>query len=83
MEMLGEAIRKKRITKGYSQQYVADSINVSQSTFNRIENGRSEISVQNSCGSARYWMQTPLTSYRAMLQTSVDNKSIEYILLPI
>ena len=45
MEMLGEAIRKIRITKGYSQQYVADSINVSQSTFNRIENGRSEISV--------------------------------------
>lgn len=43
--LIGDQIRKKRIDKGYSQQFLADSIGVSQSKFNRIENGKSDISI--------------------------------------
>ena len=40
---IGDYIRKIRIKKGYSQQFIADSIGISQSKFNRIENGKSDI----------------------------------------
>ena len=40
---LGDQIRKIRLKKGISQQFIADSIGISQSKFNRIENGKSNI----------------------------------------
>jgi transcriptional regulator with XRE-family HTH domain len=40
---VGDYIRKVRLKKGYSQQFIADSIGISQSKFNRIENGKSDI----------------------------------------
>lgn len=40
---VGDHIRKIRLKKGISQQFIADSIGISQSKFNRIENGKSDI----------------------------------------
>ncbi|WP_375579905.1 helix-turn-helix transcriptional regulator [Marivirga tractuosa] len=40
---LGDYIRKIRLKKGISQQFIADSIGISQSKFNRIENHKSDI----------------------------------------
>lgn len=44
---LGDFIRKVRVKKGYSQQFIADSIGISQSKFNRIENGNSDILIND------------------------------------
>jgi transcriptional regulator with XRE-family HTH domain len=43
--LIGEQIRKIRLQKGYSQQYIADFIGCSQSKLNRVENGKSDISI--------------------------------------
>lgn len=43
--LIGEQIRKIRLQKGYSQKYIADFIGCSQSKLNRIENGKSDISI--------------------------------------
>ncbi|WKV13451.1 helix-turn-helix domain-containing protein [Marivirga harenae] len=40
---IGDYIRNIRLKKGYSQQFIADRIGISQSKFNRIENGKSDI----------------------------------------
>lgn len=40
---IGDYIQKVRIKKGISQQFIADSIGISQSKYNRIENGKSDI----------------------------------------
>ncbi|WP_340153616.1 helix-turn-helix transcriptional regulator [uncultured Marivirga sp.] len=40
---IGDHIRKIRLKKGISQQFIADRIGISQSKFNRIENGKSDI----------------------------------------
>jgi len=44
---LGDTIRKVRIKKGYSQQFLADTIGISQSKLNRIENGQTEITAKD------------------------------------
>jgi transcriptional regulator with XRE-family HTH domain len=40
---IGDYFRRVRVQKGYSQQFMADTLEISQSKFNRIENGRSDI----------------------------------------
>nr|WP_236587763.1 helix-turn-helix transcriptional regulator [Marivirga aurantiaca] len=44
---IGDNIRKIRTIRGYSQQFLADSIGISQSKLNRIENGKSDLSVDH------------------------------------
>lgn len=43
----GENIRKIRLKKGYSQQFLADSLGISQSKFNRIEGDQASISASD------------------------------------
>ncbi len=43
-QTLGLKIRKVREIKNFSQQYVADKLSVSQSTYSDIENGKTPIS---------------------------------------
>lgn len=38
-----EIIRITRVTKGLSQEYMADRLNVSQNTYSRIELGRTKL----------------------------------------
>jgi transcriptional regulator with XRE-family HTH domain len=38
-----EIIRIARVTKGLSQEYMADKLNVSQNTYSRIELGRTKL----------------------------------------
>lgn len=38
MKKVGENLRQMRLQRGYSQQYIADSLNVSVSTVSRMEN---------------------------------------------
>ncbi len=42
---VGANIRKIRILKGYSQEYVADSLDISQKTYSHLENDKSKISL--------------------------------------
>ena len=41
---LGNSIRSIRLFKGYSQEYVANAIGISQNTYSRIERGEIDIS---------------------------------------
>lgn len=38
-------IRKKRKELNYSQEYIASLLNISQSSYNKIENGTTELTV--------------------------------------
>jgi len=43
--MLGEKIRKIRSLKGYSQEYVADRLKISQSAYSAIETNRTKLDI--------------------------------------
>jgi transcriptional regulator with XRE-family HTH domain len=44
--MIGEKIRKIRILKGYSQEYVSDKLNISQPAYSDIEKNKTKISLE-------------------------------------
>ncbi|TPG41509.1 helix-turn-helix domain-containing protein [Flavobacterium pectinovorum] len=44
--MIGEKIRKIRIIKGYSQEYMADLLELSQSAYFDIERGKTKINLE-------------------------------------
>ena len=44
--MTGEKIRIARTIKGYSQEYMAFMLNISQSTYSKMESGSIELTVQ-------------------------------------
>lgn len=41
---IGNYLRKKRMNEGYSQEYVAEILGISQKTYSNMENDRSNIS---------------------------------------
>lgn len=43
---LGEKIRQKRVVKGYSQEYMAFELNISQNAYSKIEREETELSVK-------------------------------------
>ncbi|HVX00184.1 MAG TPA: helix-turn-helix transcriptional regulator [Candidatus Babeliaceae bacterium] len=49
MEQIGERIRKIRAAKGYSQEYMAFKLNMSQSAYSSMERGVSEIPSRRLC----------------------------------
>lgn len=42
---VGASIRKLRVLKGYSQEYVADTLSISQKSYSLLENDKTEISL--------------------------------------
>lgn len=42
---IGNRLRKLRIMKGYSQEYMADVLKISQKTYSNMENDKSSISI--------------------------------------
>jgi transcriptional regulator with XRE-family HTH domain len=42
---LGEAIKKTRVERGYSQDQLAEKMNINRSTISKIENGKFGITV--------------------------------------
>jgi transcriptional regulator with XRE-family HTH domain len=44
--MIGEKIRKIRIIKGYSQENIADLLEISQSAYSDIERGKTKINLE-------------------------------------
>lgn len=46
MNNLGDIIKIYRINKNYRQDYVANKINITQSTYSKIENNKSLPSIQ-------------------------------------
>lgn len=44
--MIGEKIRKIRIIKGFSQEYIADLLEISQSAYSDIERGKTKINLE-------------------------------------
>ena len=47
LESLLIKITVKRLEKKFSQNYMASQLNISQSFYNKIENGKTELSVKN------------------------------------
>jgi len=43
---IGNRLRKLRIAKGYSQEYMADVLRISQKTYSNMENDKSSISIE-------------------------------------
>jgi transcriptional regulator with XRE-family HTH domain len=44
--VIGDKLRKLRIGKGYSQEYLAEVLAVSQKTYSNMENNKSSISIK-------------------------------------
>lgn len=42
---IGNRLRKLRMIKGYSQEYMADVLKISQKTYSNMENDKSSISI--------------------------------------
>jgi transcriptional regulator with XRE-family HTH domain len=70
---LGDQIRKIRLKRGISQQFISDSIGVSQSKFNRIENGKSDILLNE----LMQICQILRINYIDLLQSTHSNQSVE------
>ncbi|MGN6639523.1 MAG: helix-turn-helix domain-containing protein [Mucilaginibacter sp.] len=49
MNEIGELIRIQRVIKGYSQEYIANQLNMSQSAYSNMERGNTEISARRLC----------------------------------
>lgn len=45
MKNVYETIRKARTAKGFSQEYMAENLGISQRQYSRLENGESEITL--------------------------------------
>jgi len=43
------AVREKRISKGYTQQFVADKLGISQNAYSKIELGLSKVTIPTLC----------------------------------
>jgi len=43
---IGEKIRQRRVIKGYSQEYMAFRLNISQNNYSKIEREQTEITVK-------------------------------------
>jgi len=41
--MIGDRIKRVREIKGYSQEYLADSLNISQSAYSDLENNKTKL----------------------------------------
>ena len=70
---IGDHIRKIRLKKGIIQQFIADSIGISQSKFNRIENGKADILLNDLLEIC----QILRINYIELLQSYHANQSIE------
>ena len=70
---IGDHIRKIRLKKGISQQFIADSIGISQSKFNRIENGKSDVLLNDLLEIC----QILRINYIELLQASHADQSVE------
>jgi transcriptional regulator with XRE-family HTH domain len=44
--IIGNKLRKLRMEKGYSQEYLAEVLEVSQKTYSNMENNKSSISIE-------------------------------------
>jgi transcriptional regulator with XRE-family HTH domain len=44
---IGDKLRKLRAHKGYSQEYMAETLEISQKTYSNMENDKSSISIEN------------------------------------
>jgi transcriptional regulator with XRE-family HTH domain len=44
---IGDKLRKLRVNKGYSQEYMAETLQISQKTYSNMENDKSSISIEN------------------------------------
>ncbi|MGJ3235204.1 helix-turn-helix domain-containing protein [Marivirga sp.] len=64
---------KIRLKKGISQQFIADSIGISQSKFNRIENGKSDILLNDLLEICKILR----INYIDLLQSTHSNQSVE------
>ncbi|MEQ6123692.1 helix-turn-helix transcriptional regulator [Pseudotenacibaculum sp. MALMAid0570] len=53
VEEIRERIKRIRLEKGYSQDYMADMLNISQNAYHKLERGHSRINLQKFIDIAR------------------------------
>jgi transcriptional regulator with XRE-family HTH domain len=46
MESIGEKIRIQRVIKGYSQEYMAFELNISQAAYSNLERNETEVTIR-------------------------------------
>jgi transcriptional regulator with XRE-family HTH domain len=71
---IGDYIRRIRVQKGYSQQFIADALEISQSKFNRIENDQTDISINELFQISEILR----VNYIELLESSTPNQSGKY-----
>lgn len=59
MTKVGERIRNKRLERNLSQEAIADALNISQSSYAKLENGQSKIKVERLLQIAEYLKVDP------------------------
>lgn len=76
--MIGTLIKKIRESKGYSQEYIADEINISQSAYSDLENNKTKLDLVRLQKIANV-LQVNLTSIlNGINALDLVNKSFEF-----
>ena len=67
LKVLGKNIKKVRKEKGYTQDYVAEQINVSTDLLRSIENGRNIVSITTLLNICNFLQVSPNTLFAELL----------------
>lgn len=73
-KLMGERLKKARIKKGYTQEKLAEILNVSIAYISRIENGKTQINLKR-----LNEICTLLDSSEAYILNGVSNDSASYL----
>ncbi len=82
LEQLGPKIKKARIAKGYTQEYVAEHINISADLLRNIENSRNIGSVPtllNLCNLLDITMNDLFVDFLTNSNSSIDSTLYHYL----
>ena len=66
MIKIGESIRKARLVRNYTQQYMANKLGISVHAYLNIENGRADVNTRRLCNIASVLEYKP---YELLLET--------------
>ena len=74
-------IRKIRIEKNYSQEYLASKLNISQSYYGRIENGKTSLNLKTLKEIKVLYpnitqIEAGAINYSLLMESNIDNKKI-------
>lgn len=74
MNLVGQSIRKIRVQKGYSQEYMAESLGITQPSYARLEKDDNRINVVRLLQIAQY-LETNVSELLGQKAQKVTNQS--------